>query len=393
MSVSRLDYLFGKYFDKTASKEEREEFMRLISTLKSDEPLIKLMETAYESEQTTLEFSPEIKQRILHNVYKEQEAVAEVKSVHKLHWFKSGWMKYAAVLLIGVLGIGFYFSKPEKNAGLLALQKKDIAPGGNKAVLILGNGKKIVLDGAANGVLVKQGNVSITKAADGRLVYNIIGDESEKVAIHTIETPNGGDYQINLPDGTMVWLNAASSLEFPTAFEGSERKVRLKGEAYFEVAKNAKKPFKVKLSNNSEVNVLGTHFNINAYSEENTINTTLLEGSVLVRSGQFVEKLVPGQQAQVNKTSNRIGLLHDVDMDQVMAWKNGFFSTNAISLQTLMSQVEKWYDVNVVYKDEFNAEFVAKLPRNVPLSELLRLLELTKKVHFKVDGKTIIVMK
>jgi transmembrane sensor len=367
--------------------------MRLISTLKSDEPLIKLMEAAYESEQTTLEFSPEIKQRILTNVYHEQEVAVEVEPVRQVNWFKTGWMKYAAVLLIGILGIGFYFSKTEKSEGLIALKENDIAPGGNKAVLILGNGKKIVLDGAANGVLVKQGNISITKAADGRLVYNIIDDESEKVAFHTIETPNGGDYQINLPDGTMVWLNAASSLEFPTAFEGSERKVRLKGEAYFEVAKNAKKPFKVKLSNNSEVNVLGTHFNINAYSEENTINTTLLEGSVLVRSGQFVEKLVPGQQAQVNKGSNRIGLLNDVDLNQVMAWKNGFFSTNAISLKMLMNQVEKWYDVKVVYKDELNAEFVAKLPRNVPLSELLRLLELTKQVHFKVDGKTITVMK
>lgn len=389
MSDSRLDYLFGKYFDKTATIEERAEFMRLVAQLKSDEPLINLMEASYRFDQSNLEFTPEIKEKILNNIYQETETIAPV---HKITWFSISWLKYAAVLLLGILSFGIYFYKKEQNS-LVVLQTQDVAPGGNKAILTLGNGKKIVLDAAANGILVKQGNISISKTADGQLVYNVLGDENEAVMLNTIETPNGGQYQINLPDGTKVWLNAASSLEYPTLFTGAERNVTLKGEAYFEVSKDVKKPFKVRLGNNSEVDVLGTHFNINAYMEENTINTTLLEGAVLVKSGSFAERLVPGEQAQVNRISSRIGLRNDVNIDQVMAWKNGFFSTNAISLHTLMNQIKKWYDVDVVYQDEVEAEFVAKLPRDVPLSELLRLLELTKKVHFKVDAKTVIVMK
>ncbi|MCX2451283.1 FecR family protein [Pedobacter sp. PLR] len=389
MSYSRLNYLFGKYFDKTATPEERAEFMRLVARLKSDEPLVKLMEATYTSDQSTLEFTPEIKEKILNNIY--QSADAEVP-VHQLPKFSTGWTKYAAVLLIGILGLGLFFYKKDQNS-LLALQTQDIAPGGNKAILTLGNGKKIVLDTIANGVLVKQGNISISKTADGQLVYNVVGDENEPATLNTIETPNGGQYQVNLPDGTKVWLNAGTQIKFPTRFVGKERNVELIGEAYFEVAKNAKKPFKVKMSNHTEVVVLGTHFNISAYKEENEINTTLLEGAVMVKIGQKTAEILPGQQAVLNKIDKNINLVDDVNVNQAIAWKNGFFSTEGISLPELMKQVEKWYNIRVVYKDNVQADFTARLPRNISLVELISLLELTKQVHFKLDNKTLTIMK
>ncbi|WP_161603042.1 FecR family protein [Pedobacter arcticus] len=381
--------MFGKYFDKTATSEERIEFMGLVAQLKSDETLVSLMETRYMTDQSILEFSPEIKEKILNNIHHKAETDIPVRQVRM---FNLNWAKYAAVLVVGIFCFGLYFYKKAQN-NLLVLQTQHIAPGGNKATLTLGNGKKIILDTIANGVLVKQGNISISKTTNGQLVYNVIGDEKEPATLNTIETPNGGQYQVNLPDGTKVWLNAGTKLSFPTFFVGNERKVELKGEAYFEVAKNAKKPFKVKMSNQAEVVVLGTHFNISAYEEEKEINTTLLEGSVVVKIGQKTAKISPGQQALVNKSDKNIELVDDVNVNQVVAWKNGFFSTEGISLHELMKQVEKWYDVRVIYQDDVQVDFVARLPRNITLLELINLLELTKQVHFKIDKNTLTVMK
>lgn len=392
MSDSRLNDLFGKFFDKTATPEERAEFMRLVAQLKSDEPLFKLMEASYKADRSNLEFTPEIKEKILNNIYQAANTADIDVPVRKLSRFKKGWLKYAAVLLLGIIALGVYFYKKEQN-NLLALQRQDIAPGGNRAILTLGNGKKIVLDTTSNGVLAKQGNISISKTADGQLVYNVIGDENAAATLNTIETPNGGQYQVNLPDGTRVWLNAGTQLRFPTVFVGHERNVELTGEAYFEVAKNATKPFKVKMNNHAEVVVLGTHFNISAYGEENEINTTLLEGAVMVKMDRQTKRILPGQQALVNRTDKNINLINDVNVNQVIAWKNGFFSTEGISLPVLMKQVEKWYDVRVVYKDDVQAEFMARIPRNISLAELISLLELTKQVHFKLDKKTLTVMK
>lgn len=389
MSDSRLNDLFVKYCDKTATPEERVEFMRLVAQLKSDAPLVNLMETLYKSDQATLEFTSEIKEKILNNIY--QEGDANISS-HHYGSFRTNWMKYAAILLVGVLAFGLFYYKKEQN-NLLALQAQDIAPGGNKAILTLGNGQKIVLDTTANGLLAKQGNISISKTADGQLVYNVAGSDNEAVVLNSIETPNGGQYQVNLPDGTKVWLNAGTQIKFPTRFVGHERNVELTGEAYFEVAKNAKKPFKVKMSNHAEVVVLGTHFNISAYKEEREISTTLLEGAVMVKMEDMMERILPGQQALLNRIDKHINLVDDVNVNQVVAWKNGFFSIEGISLPALMKQVEKWYDVRVVYKDDVQADFMAKLPRNISLVELISLLELTKQVHFKLDKKTLTVMR
>lgn len=392
MSNYEFAYLFNKYFDKTATVEERDAFMQHLTTLESDEEINKLLEEAYNRNADQLEFLEPIKSKILNNIFKtEQEIAAPLDSVKVLKFY-SGWIKYAAAILLISLSLGLYFYQKQPQNFTVVSNIKDILPGGNRAILTLGNGKKVILEDAATGLLAEQGNIEIRKAADGQIVYNIKGETGDASVINTIETQNGGQYQINLPDGTKVWLNAASSLKYPTSFASNERKVELSGEAYFEVAKNEKKPFKVKLNNDAEIKVLGTHFNINAYPEEQSINATLLEGSIAMKSGLKIEKIIPGQQAQAFN-NHRINVVNDVNLSQVMAWKNGFFSVDAASLQDIMKQVEKWYDVKVIYKDNVQAEFVAKLPRNVPLQELLGLLEYTKQVHFKLEGKTLYVMK
>ena len=301
----------------------------------------------------------------------------------------------AAAALLCFCVAGAYLLIHKKSRQLIAVKQNDLPPGTNKAILTLADGQKINLDDAKSGQLASQAGISITKSANGELVYTVAKNPSSEAsaATNTIETPKGGQYQVRLPDGTHVWLNAASSLTYPTTFSSAERKVSLTGEGYFEVAGNAKKPFLIEVDGQTEVKVLGTQFNINAYPEEKTMNTTLVEGAVLLRSKNRSARLVPGQQGQIDKGGDPIALVDHVDLDQVMAWKNGFFSTGEASLEMIMRQVERWYDVKVVYKEAVEAEFVAKLPRDLPLSKLLQLLELTKQVHFKVDGNRVEVMK
>lgn len=392
MSDSEFADLFNKYFDKTATAEEHDAFMQQLSMLKSDKEINKLLEEAYNRNTDELEFHKPIKIKILNNIFSSAKEVTIQQSSVKVLKFYGGWMKYAAAVFLISFGLSLYFFQKESHNSVLTSNTKDVLPGSNRAILTLGNGKQVVLDEAATGLLAKQGDIEISKAADGQIVYNVKGESGNASVTNTIETRNGSQYQINLPDGTKVWLNAASSLKYPTSFAANERKVELNGEAYFEVAKNEKKPFKIKLNNDGEIKVLGTHFNVNAYPEEESINATLLEGSIAMKSGLQIEKIVPGEQVKAF-SNHRINIVKDVNLNQVMAWKNGFFSIDAISLQDIMKQVEKWYNVKVIYKDTIQAEFVAKLPRNVPLSELIKLLEYTKKVHFKLEGRTLYVMK
>nr|WP_255496288.1 FecR family protein [Mucilaginibacter sp. FT3.2] len=268
--------------------------------------------------------------------------------------------------------------------------KHDAEPGKNKAILTLDNGEKVVLDSARIGTLAKKGNISIKKAKDGQLIYTVEGNDNSSagaVAYNTISTPRGGEYQVILPDGSKVWLNAASSLKFPTAFAANSRNVELTGEAYFEVAKNPSKSFTVNV-NTLDVKVLGTHFNINAYSDEDAIKTTLLEGSVQLSSGNSVSLLKPDQQGIFAR--NKIQVI-DVDAEKAIAWKKGIFEFNRCSIQDIMKQLSRWYDVEVVYTGKVsNDEFVGKIERSVKLSRVLHILELNH-VHFKIEDKKIIV--
>jgi len=273
--------------------------------------------------------------------------------------------------------------------------KNDIAPGGNHALLTLSNGTTIVLDDAKNGKLVDQGNMKVVKLDSGMLAYYNNNKNDQTTVYNTISTPRGGQYQVKLPDGTLVWLNSASSLKFPTTFAGAKREVELSGEAYFEVVKNKAMPFKVAIvtpsGDGGEVTVLGTHFNINAYNDETSINTTLLEGSVKFTAG-FVEKLLhPGQQSVFN-TSSQTVKVQSVDVHQVIAWKDGFFEFDNTDLATIMRQLSRWYDVDISYQTINNKGlFGGGISRKLNLSEVLHLLE-TNGVQFKIEDRKVIVL-
>lgn len=308
-------------------------------------------------------------------------------------WRRRINMAAAAVILLSLsAALLFHFNGGLFNSSM-DLVKHDVEPGGNKAVLTLADGRKINLSDAADGNVAEQTGISITKAADGKLVYTAKDqDENLTVSYNTIATPVGGQYQVNLPDGTKVWLNAASSLKFPASFARlKEREVQLSGEAYFEVAHNDKMPFIVK-TNRQDVLVLGTHFNINSYADETTTKTTLLKGSVLARmtglkgeDGDHV-LLKPGQQAVLYQSFT----VKPVDVEEVTAWKDGNFLFNDTDLRDIMKQLSRWYDVRVDYdeipKKRFFSGFIS---RSVSLSKVLKLLEFTGNIQFNIENKTI----
>jgi transmembrane sensor len=303
-----------------------------------------------------------------------------------------------AAILIGlafITGIFVYKAKTAADTQTAALKKDEVKfdaePGQNKATLTLANGSKLELNSAKIGVLAKAGHISVKKTKDGQLIYLITpsknADANNPIAFNTINTPIGGQYQVILPDGTKVWLNAASSLKYPTLFKGSQRTVELTGEAYFEVTKNAAMPFYVKV-NNMQVKVLGTHFNIMAYSNEPAIKTTLLEGSVQLSSGAAINKLKPGQQGMLKNGQITIS---DINAEHVIAWKNGYFEFNRSGIHEIMNQLARWYDIEIAYEGNMpDDEFVGKIERSAKLSQVLNILKLSK-IHFVLENKKLIV--
>ena len=298
----------------------------------------------------------------------------------------------AAVLIFASLA-AWLITKPHRGTDNTP-QASNIKPGSNKATLTLANGTKIDLDGTGTGVIAQQANITIHKNSNGLLVYTIGGKQNAAAGLtgsahNTISTPMGGQYEVILPDGTHVTLNAASSLTYPVAFTGNERSVSLSGEAYFEVAKDQSRPFRVK-SGAQAVTVLGTHFNINAYMDEAAIKTTLLEGSVEVAAGENKTMIVPGQQAVMEPQS---GSLHTrtVNTDKEVAWKNGVFSFDGDDLKTIMRQVSRWYNLEITYSGNLPEErFYGEISRSSKLADVLKIMEINN-VHFDIDNRHITV--
>jgi ferric-dicitrate binding protein FerR (iron transport regulator) len=297
-----------------------------------------------------------------------------------------------------LLGTGiFYFTKPKEQIIEVTEKPKEIAPGGNRGILTLSNGKQIVLsDVAAKETIAKEGEkqeVTIKMDAKGVITYTINPDadvsKADANSFNTLSTPTGGQYNIVLEDGTKVYLNTVSSIKYPTRFNGKERIVELEGEAYFEVAKNKNKPFIVK-SGTQSIEVLGTHFNLHAYHNEPVVKTTLLEGSVAVTSKNQKAILKPGEQSNVSDNVSRI-IIRKVDTEATIAWKNGRFKFDNADLKTVMKQLERWYGIKVEYRgDVSDVRFNGGTFMNKNLSEVLKVLELSN-IKFKVEGKTIIV--
>jgi transmembrane sensor len=298
--------------------------------------------------------------------------------------------RFAAAAVVLLLAGGYWWWQAERGRPAPVAQAPithDVAPGSNKAVLTLSNGARIVLDSAQNGALAQQGGTRVIKTDSGRIAYHSLNEKATATLYNTLATPRGGQYQLTLPDGTKVWLNAASSIRYPVLFSGPERRVEVTGETYFQVARNASKPFKVLINGKQEVEVLGTSFDINAYEDEEQDRTTLLEGKVKVQGAI----LKPGDQAQW-KGGQAVKVLSDADVEEAVAWKNGKFIFTGDDIGSVMRQIARWYDVDVEYKGDFKGvELVGVIPRNNNVSEILRMLEQTRTVKFTVEGRKITV--
>jgi ferric-dicitrate binding protein FerR (iron transport regulator) len=330
----------------------------------------------------------EIKREILNNLNKEIDNRAAKK-------IKGYWI--AAAVAVLALGFLWMFEQKkhlgfDKQAQITQSDKRQILPGFNKAILTLADGSNIDLNDARSGVLSKQGGALVGKAGNGKLVYDANAVNPGKAAAinNILTTPRGGQYQLVLSDGTKVWLNAASSLKFPAVFTGKERNVELVGEAYFEVAKNKNMPFKVS-TGKLNIEVLGTHFNVNAYQEDDAIKTTLLEGSVKLTTANNQAMLKPGEQATFGQ-QQQINI-QSINTEEAVAWKNGYFVFNNENIQGIMKKIARWYDVEVVYNGKIDEnDFGGTVSRFDSVNEVLKSLELTGTVHFKLEGRRITVM-
>ncbi|SFH34044.1 FecR family protein [Pedobacter insulae] len=300
------------------------------------------------------------------------------------------WVKYfAAASVLLILSISIYLTISQKPYQRVS-KTNDFAAGSDKAILKLGDGTEILLDTATNGAIVQLDGLTITKNDAGEIEYKTNPTfSSDVVTYNTITIPNGGKYHVVLPDGSNVWLNAASSLRYPTIFKGKERQVEITGEGYFEVTKNKEMPFIVSCRN-QKITVLGTHFNINSYEDEDGIKTTLLEGSVKVETAKDALLIKPGEQAYLN-SSNLAIQKKAVDIAQETAWKDNLFSFKGDDVQSIMRQVSRWYDVEISYQGNItDQKFYGEISRTSKLSEVFAILELNN-VHFKSKGRKIIV--
>jgi transmembrane sensor len=384
------------------SEEDRRWLLEYLDTQDPAE-MRQLMETYFQADAAAAPRNPPEAERLLtliHDKIQPEGTRPRLFSMKGRGWLSvGGWRKLAvAALFLLIAGKAVLLLVPASPSKRKAMDPgqptnyaHDLPPGRNNAILTLADGHTITLDSAANGGLAQQGNTKVIKL-NGQIAYTKTGsaEADEAILLNTISTARGNQYQLVLSDGSKVWLNAASSLRFPTAFIGKERRVEVTGEAYFEIAKNPAMPFKVQ-AGSGEIDVLGTHFNVNAYTDESSVKTTLLEGAVAIKKENALQMLTPGQQAEFSPNGG-IALSKNVDVTQETAWKDGFFWFNNTDIHSLMRQVSRWYDVEVEFQGNIADDgFTGKVPRNVPLSKLLNVLE-QYELHFKIEGKKIIVL-
>ena len=327
-----------------------------------------------------------------------QQKTARTGSI--VPFYKNNWFRAVAAGLILVLSFGsYYFNKNKVSVSAInvekSLHKTDALPGGNKAMLLLADGSSIILDTAKNGVLARQSNTNVLKLDNGQLAYRASGTKNSEIVYNTITTPRGGQYHLVLPDKSTVFLNAASSIRFPVEFSGNERSVEITGEAYFEVAKDPGKTFKVLIKNKandrySEVEVLGTHFNINAYFEESYQKTTLVEGSIRFSMDNDQVTILPGEQVQLSQDGN-ISIRKNLNMEKEIAWVNSLFIFDHNDIQSIMCQISNWYDVDVDFQGQVSPKtFSGVVSRKCNVSEVLKIME-TAGIKFEIEGKKITV--
>lgn len=386
--------LLAKYLQDSLSREELDRLRSLIANPANDAVTSEWIGEAiveWDHKENTIPIPESLFSKIL----EESERIRtqdpahpgrEQSPVRKMN--RTLWWAAASILLIAAIGAGI-LKIADNSKNQAAQHKTEIAPGKNGAILTLADGTKMVLDSLGNGWATTQNGASL-KLQNGQLTYAANTTATEAMTYNTMTVPKGRQFKLVLPDGTQVWLNAGSSLKYPTTFSGKERNVEMTGEAYFEVAQNASRPFKVKAPGVGEIEVLGTSFNVNSYEDEPFSKTTLLTGAVIV--GSEKTKLSPGQQ--VKRTSyGQIEVIDNVDLDQVIAWKNGMFNFNGSDIKTVLRQITRWYDIDVVYAAEpENTPVSGEMQRNLSLNAVMDILK-DLDIKYTLDGRKMIISK
>ncbi|WP_343674253.1 FecR domain-containing protein [Chitinophaga sp.] len=373
-TTEHYEKLLTKYLDGQCNAAETADLYNWLQTSGSHRALLKTMQQEF---QKALTDQPEIPAEISDRIEtKLLQSITTTKTKIKHIWYYAAASIAAAVLLL------FILKQPASQLTKTQLATTAIAPGTNKAILTLSNGSTVILDSAGNQTIL-QGTTTVLQK-NGQLQY-ASKTTNEATVYNTLTVPRGGQFNIILPDGSHVWLNAASSLRYPTSFNGNERRVDITGQGYFEVSPNAKQPFIVQV-NNMEVQVLGTAFDIMAYSDEKSVNTTLVQGAVKVND----KRLFPGQQAVMDPSTGQI-TIRDADIEQVIAWKTGFFEFDNARLSDILRQLSRWYDIDINYNQKGNEKLLGgRISRSLPLSDILHMLEANGPV-FELVGRKLTV--
>ncbi|MFT3823533.1 MAG: DUF4974 domain-containing protein [Chitinophagaceae bacterium] len=386
MRPELLQTLMKKQLEGAISDEEQELLQRYVQDEQHKEAVVEALGSLLAQQQPDNAYDAERFEHLLQEVLQADKPEIVPAPVRRILF---RWVAVAAVLIVAA-GAALFFLYYNKQVPVektvVSAPANDALPGQEGAILILANGNRIVLDSSKTGVVNEQGMRAVIK--DGTLVYEPVAGNGT-LSYNTMTTPRGRQFKLVLPDGSAAWLNAASSITYPVQFIGATRPVSITGEVYFEVAKDAEHPFLVTVNNNVQVEVLGTHFNVNAYEDGNGITTTLLEGSVKINSNAGNGVLKPGEQVIVNNGSLKRN--SNADTEAVMAWKEGRFSFNNTSFAQVMGELQRWYDVDVVYESAVpSGALSGDFSRTLLLSEVLRILELSG-IHYKIENKKLIV--
>jgi len=399
MQRQRFTELIEKYLDESIDQSEMKELAVFLRDTQYSSTLDELVLKPLQDDAERFEIGQDTKQAIYQYLDHQISSTSNPGShtISRIHFLRKWGWAAAVILIAGAAALGItVFSKAKSNI-LQNHQHKDVAkisptpilPGGEKAVLILADGSEIRLDSAGNGLLAEQGTSRIEKPANGEIRYSNPQAPTSEAMLNTMRTPKGGQYKLTLPDGSKAWLNAASSIRYPTAFTGASRVVEVEGEVYLEVAKNSRQPFIVKTYGET-VQVLGTSFNVNAYKDETAISTTLIEGSIQVKVADKATIIRPGQQCLA--ANGRASVIDKADVDQVLAWKNGYFQLDKADIETIMREVERWYDVQVVYEGAKPTDYYrGRIRRDASLDEMLQIIAASG-VQYRIDGRKIIIL-
>ncbi|KQC02048.1 FecR family protein [Pedobacter sp. Hv1] len=383
----RLQQLLNSYLLESINETEKSELSDYLSNPIYEGQIKDLISDSFANQSEGLELEETKQQELLQYIYAHDQNVNN-KIVKKKLWPRM----VAAASIVLVAGVGFYFYKSNSQVEQQPVYVNDVNPGKNGATLTLANGQKILISEANTGNIASQSGIKISKTADGQIIYEISGANSGTLEYNTLSTTRGEQTKVRLPDGSLVFLNAASSLKYPASFASlKERKVELSGEGYFEISKDKAHPFIVKTAK-QEIEVLGTQFNVNAYADEPVIKTTLLEGSIKLNTGSQKEILKPNEQAILR--DNRLNI-KEVETEEIVAWKNNEFLFRDDDFRTNMRKIARWYNVEIIYEVDApdNFKLGGFLSRTKNLSAILKLMEKTDKVHFKISGKKVYVSK